>query len=253
MATVRRHKAKPTAKRGELSNVFASKSEAKQAARKMAAKKGAHVTVRDPNGVVIAKSTVHRISSKRLNTVVIEGRIRASETHEPKSKRVATYIAVEAQRDFARLRGYFETAADLGRALGWSAPTVRKWMNADLTPNRPRESSVEILRAILLVANEARNWVSDPFDVGAWLVTPIHDLADLTPAEVVHSHDAKRDGANWIISRLPSIAPRSRRRNVPKKIDFEAVAEVLSAFDTKAFAEIEPISAHEVDLSMFDD
>lgn len=232
------------------SQIFGTKSEAVRKARKVAASRGAHVIVKAPNGRTIAQSSVPRAGAK---SVVIVGRVKREPARGTVARRVPTKSALEAQHAFSRLRGYFATAAALGRALGWSAPTVLAWMQDGRTPARPRESSVEMVHAMLLIADAAREWVSDPFDVGEWLVTPVDELGGLPPCKVVQSYEPKAEGAKWLVSRLARIAPRTRKRRELGDLDFEAVSEILDAFDAGEVEGVQRVDGDALDLTMFDD
>jgi uncharacterized protein (DUF2384 family) len=168
------------------------------------------------------------------------------ERRPARAKRPPTAEA-EASRDaFVALSRCFASHAQMQRALGWSAPTLRAWRTAP--PARPRADRVERLWQMLNVARAAEEWVhdGDQSRVGAWLVAPNDALEGVAPATVVRCLGA--DGVERLLAGIHRIAPRTP----VEESDLPTGRELAAELDRLGFpAPVRPAEAVDVDLSDF--
>lgn len=162
-------------------------------------------------------------------------------------KRAPSETAKQAVLAFGELRRFFRATAQLRASLGWSAPTLRCWIGGR-GPARPRARSADRVLLILDVARSAGRWVSDPYQVGDWLLEANTDLMGLTPTQVIDV--LGREGADWLVSHMALIAPRERVSLEEVDIDADALRDTLQQMEAPAIADIEP--SGEVDLSSLD-
>lgn len=165
------------------------------------------------------------------------------------------YIQKRAPSDEARranealrgLRRYFRTQAQLQRALHWSAPTLRSWIIEE-GPARPRAHSVEQVLLLYELASAAGRWVSDPFQVGEWVLEPNESMGNVTPAQVLEV--LGNEGVQLLIEHMAVIAPRERISPDDVDLDPDALRETLKQLGTPPITDIE--GSGEVDLSDLD-
>jgi hypothetical protein len=99
-----------------------------------------------------------------------------------RARRGPSAHALEAHQAFAELQAFFGTKTALAAALGWSLPTLRGWF--DSVPTRPREESIRDVIQLRDLAVAAGKWVSDPLQVGEWLLAPLAELRGSVPARL---------------------------------------------------------------------
>lgn len=188
--------------------------------------------------------TVERVQliAKQAEVVLAKGGVGASAGVV--EKRVPSETAKLANDAFAELRRYFRTAAQLGRALQWSAPTLRTWSLAE-GPARPRLHSVERIFHLNALAGAARRWVSDPHQVGDWLLEPNERLGNVTPVRVVHV--LGQEGVDGLINNMAAIAPRERVSTDDVELDADALRETLRHLGAPSIADAK--GGDEADLS----
>ena len=120
--------------------------------------------------------------------------------------RVASAEAVRAKANFDALSGYFSDRAQLRRALGWTAPTMRVWKGDG--PARPRSQYSERVRQLLVLARAAHEWVHDDVHrVGAWTISANDAIEGLRPATIVQ--ELGDDGVDRLLSGMHLIAPQT--------------------------------------------
>ena len=125
----------------------------------------------------------------------------------PSARRQRSTTAELASEGFAELRTFFVNDSQLHQALGWSAPTFRRWLGG-WSPARPRTASSERIAQLLVVARAGAQWVADPHDVGRWLLTFNPGLGEERPARIVH--ELGWEGAALLVSKMAFIAPREQ-------------------------------------------
>jgi hypothetical protein len=183
---------------------------------------------------------------QRLVTHARTGRHRRL-AHGVVQKRAPSGTAKRAVDAFGELRRFFRTSVQLRAALRWSSPTLRVW-TVGQGPARPRAHSVERVFLILDVARAAKRWVSDPYQVGDWLLEPNASLGDVTPAQVIDG--LGREGAEGLIKHMALIAPRERVSLADVDLDADALREALQQLEVPAITDIE--RSGELDLSDLD-
>ncbi len=161
--------------------------------------------------------------------------------------RVASETARHAAAAFAELRRFFRSSSQLQKALSWSAPTLRSWIG-EHGPLRPRAHSVERVLLLVELASAAKKWVSDPWQVGDWLLEPQPNLGGVSPTQVVDVLGA--EGVHKMIDSMAVIAPRERVSSDPVDLNEDALRATLDRLGAPTIADIEP--SGEVDLSDFE-
>lgn len=165
-----------------------------------------------------------------------------------RQSRVPTAAALEAKQAFRELQAYFAESTALRRALGWSAPTLRLWLEVD-GPVRPRAQSVVRVTELCRLARAAAEWVADPRSVGDWLVASHPGLDGASPALVART--LGHEGVSGLIARIDAIAPQERVSIEPVELTADVLRETLR---TLGVTELQRApSALDVDLSDFDD
>ena len=151
-----------------------------------------------------------------------------------------------AHQAFAELEPFFATKTDFARALGWSSPTLRQWL--DTRPSRPREDTVRSLLQLRDVAVAAGKWLSDPHGVGEWLVSPHPQLLGAVPAEL--ARDLPAEGVELLVDDMALIAPKEQAKPGSVTMSVDLLRETLRKLRAPGIRPAEP--AGEVDLSDFD-
>lgn len=147
------------------------------------------------------------------------------------------------------LERYFDTRAQLQKALGWSAPTLRQWL-ADKPPARPRAQNVQAALQLLDVAVAASRWVADPKTVGEWLLDPNPDLRGAVPAEI--AVELPRESVDLFIEDMALVAPRERALPGPTKLTPDTLRQALEELRLPAVAPGSRSARGRADLSDFD-
>jgi hypothetical protein len=154
--------------------------------------------------------------------------------------------ARSAQQAFAELEPFFATRTDFAQALGWSTPTLRKWFEAQ--PARPRTDTVRRVLQLRDVAVAAGRWVSDPHQVGEWLLSPHPQLLGAVPAEM--ARDLPPEGVELLADDMALIAPQEQAKPEGVTMSVDLLRETLRKLRVAAIRAAE--SPGEVDLSDFD-
>lgn len=175
---------------------------------------------------------------------------RADRPRPTKTRRTRTRTPSEstrrAQQAFAELEPFFATKADFARALGWSTPTLRQWLETQ--PARPREDTVRSVLQLRDVAVAAGKWVSDPHQVGEWLLSPHPQLLGAVPGEM--ARDLPAEGVELLVDDMALIAPQERAKPGSVTMSVDLLRETLRKLRAPAIRPAEPTG--EVDLSDFD-
>jgi hypothetical protein len=111
---------------------------------------------------------------------------------------------VQALKIFKLLREYFESDAELAKALDWDNGTVREWRKGEVV--RPQRQKVSQVALLLKLAWETRPYLERDSDVGSWLATPQPYLRGYSPASWVNEHG--QQGANELLGGLVELMPR---------------------------------------------
>jgi hypothetical protein len=151
-----------------------------------------------------------------------------------------------AHQAFAELEPFFATKADFARALGWSTPTLRHWL--ETRPARPREDTVRSLLQLRDVAVAAGKWLSDPHEVGKWLVSPHPQLLGAVPAEL--ARDLPAEGVELLVDDMALIAPQEHAKPGSAAMSVDLLRETLRKLRAPVIRLAEPTG--EADLSDFD-
>ncbi|MHB8693123.1 MAG: hypothetical protein ACYDHH_17945 [Solirubrobacteraceae bacterium] len=154
--------------------------------------------------------------------------------------------ALEAHRAFAELQPFFDTKTALAKALGWSLPTLRGWF--DSVPTRPREGSARDVIQLRDLAVAAGKWVSDPLQVGEWLLSPLPELRGSVPSRL--AVELPPEGVELLISDIALIAPRQRATLRSTKMSVDQLRETLAKLKVRSLPPVAAVG--EVDLSDFD-
>lgn len=162
--------------------------------------------------------------------------------------RVPSADARRGVNAFQELRRFFANPSDLRHALGWSAPTLRQWTD-ESPPARPRRTTVQRILDTLAVAESAAVWVSDPTDVGWWLLTRRPELHDRSPSECLDVLGTA--AAELLVEQMARIAP-SERSSGRAEISIDVLRETLEAIAVRQVRRATPTPAADVDLSDFD-
>lgn len=154
--------------------------------------------------------------------------------------------ALEAHRALAELQRFFDTKTALAKALGWSLPTLRGWFAS--APTRPRHESIRDVIQLRDLAVAAGKWVSDPLQVGEWLLAPLPELRGSIPARL--AVDLPADGVELLINDMVLIAPRQRATPQSAKMSVDLLRETLAQLKVTSLPPVGAVG--EVDLSDFD-
>jgi hypothetical protein len=100
---------------------------------------------------------------------------------------------------------------------------------------------------LLDVANAASRWVSDPWDVGDWLLQAHPALGNASPTQVIDVLGS--EGAKTLIQGMAVIAPREHASVDDVDLDPDALRETLREIGAPSIPEGSPA---DVDLSDFD-
>jgi hypothetical protein len=162
--------------------------------------------------------------------------------------RAASPEAEAARHAFVALSCCFASHAQMQRALGWSAPTLRTWRTEP--PARPRADHVARLWQILTVARAAEEWIHDDdrSRIGTWLVSPNDGLQGLAPATVVRR--LGKEGVDRLLTGMHRIAPRTPVKEPALPTEQDLAAE-LDRLGFPAPAPAPAAVATDVDLSDF--
>jgi hypothetical protein len=140
---------------------------------------------------------------------------------------------------FGELGAFYARDADLGRALGVSAESVRAWKRRP--PSRPRAKLRERIVRLLRLCLEAQPYMDDTLDVGRWTLTPNPRLEGHAPAVLVAERG--EGGLRLVLAELVDLTPR----RVGAKIELPAAGELRAALvdglDDEALAELERMMA----------
>lgn len=165
------------------------------------------------------------------------------------TRRTPSEKARQVGEAFAELQEYFPRPKQLREALEWSAPTLRHWLQ-EQGPARPRASSVERVFHLRDVAREAASWVSDPCQVGEWLVAPNPALRDVSPARVVAL--LGQEGVDQLVARMPSIAPREWALPEPVEVSPDELRATLRSLGAPVLGEVPNVDDADIDVPYFD-
>ncbi len=101
---------------------------------------------------------------------------------------------------------------------------------------------------LVALASAAKRWVSDPWQVGDWLLEPNPRLGGVIPTQVIDV--LGEEGLQKLIGTMAEIAPQERVSPDPVELDEDALRATLDRLGAPTIADIE--SSGEVDLSDFD-
>jgi hypothetical protein len=108
--------------------------------------------------------------------------------------------------------------------------------------------SVERVFLLVALARAAKVWVSDPWQVGDWLLESHPSLGGASPTQVVDV--LGEEGVQKMIESMVAIAPRERVSPEPVDLDQDALRATLDRLGDPAITKIE--SGGHVDLSDVD-
>jgi hypothetical protein len=123
---------------------------------------------------------------------------------------------------------------------------MRQWLEGP--PARPRLQSVQDVLQLRDVAKAAGRWVSDPLQVGDWLLSPHPDLRGAVPAEL--ALDLPSEGVELLLNDMALIAPRERVATGRVEMSVEDLKATLRDLAAPPVSATKPATA--VDLSDFD-
>jgi hypothetical protein len=98
------------------------------------------------------------------------------------------------------------------------------------------------------LASVAKTWVSDPYQVGDWLLESNESLRNATPTQVVDV--LGKEGVQQLIEHMAVIAPRERVSPHDVDLDADALRETLRQLGAPSITDME--GSGEVDLSDLD-
>jgi hypothetical protein len=97
------------------------------------------------------------------------------------SPRALSDLAAHALDAFARLHLFFGRDAPLAAALGWDEATVAGWRRREVV--RPHMKKAAQVVLLLHLCEEARPYMHDDRQVGAWMGTALPNLRGVSPAQ----------------------------------------------------------------------
>lgn len=189
--------------------------------------------------------TVEKIRPKALARVKRADGARAATPRRTRG-RAPSEATLRAHEALAQLEPFFATKTDLARALGWTAPTLRQWLES--RPARPRQDTIRSVMQLRDLAVAAGKWVSNPQQVGEWLLSPHPQLRGAVPAEMARSLPA--EGVELLVDDMALIAPQERAKPGSAAMSLDLLRETLRQLRAPAIRSVDPIG--EADLSDFD-
>jgi len=108
--------------------------------------------------------------------------------------------------------------------------------------------SVEHVFVLLDIAKAAQRWVSDPLQVGDWMLEPNPGLGNATPAHAVR--ELGQEGAQDLVGHMETIGPRERVATAPVELNADELRETLRRLGAPSIAPASPSDT--ADLSDFD-
>ena len=188
------------------------------------------------------------VETTRETSVRRARRVEASPTTSTRwtGHRTASEAARLGHEAFGQLAPFFARRVDFARALGISPPALRQWLHAP--PARPRQDTIRRVSQLRDVAVAAAAWVTDPHQVGEWLLAPHAELRGAVPAELAQTLPS--EGVALLVDDMALIAPRERATAGEVTMSVDRLRQTLSTLRAPAIAPAEPVDA--VDLSDFD-
>jgi hypothetical protein len=159
-------------------------------------------------------------------------------TRRQVARRSRTPQARVALAAFRRLGAFYGSDADLGRALGMSAESIRAWRRKP--PLRPRAELRERIVRLLRLCLETQPYMDDALDVGQWTLAPNPRLGGQTPAGLVLEHG---DGLRLVLAELVDLTSRREAAQIELPAGDELRAALADGLDDKALAEVERMIA----------
>ena len=149
--------------------------------------------------------------------------------------RTASAEALRAAAAFEQLTDFYESDADLARALDISAESVRSWRNEP--PTRPRAA---LRRRVLLLRQlcvETAPYLETSTDVGAWTLAPSPRLLGRSPAE--HLRERGVEALRGMVGDLVDLVPRRPALELELPSGDELTRALESELGADALAEVD--------------
>jgi hypothetical protein len=117
---------------------------------------------------------------------------------------------------------------------------MRQWFEGP--PARPRVRSTQDVLQLRDVAKAAGRWVSDPLQVGDWLLSRHPDLRGAVPAEL--AIDLPAEGVELLVNDMALIAPRERVATGRVEMTVEDLKATLRDLAAPPISAAKPATAH---------
>jgi hypothetical protein len=135
---------------------------------------------------------------------------------------------------FAHLYCFFGRDVLLAGALGWDEATIAMWRAREVV--RPQVKKVAQVALLLELCEEARPYLHEDLQVGAWVSTGLPNLRGSTPAQwlMTRGHRGLRELTYGLVDWMPRL-PAGEIKPVNETAASEAIAVHVGTPETAEF------------------